>query len=194
MRRSATHGLLALVAFAAGLGPSACGGAPRGGPEAAFERVRLAVVLADAGRLYDALDLETRWAVDTVWQYQREMRQLVATFPPEAREREGRRTALGGDAADPRAFFVAWAATARPIDALGGGADGLGVLARIEPEGADAATAVTTTGRRLPLSRGPDGIWGWAGPREVFFAWRNEAANHVARLRESADLYRRAAP
>lgn len=163
-------------------------------PEAAFERLRLAVVLNDAGRLYDALDIETRWAVETVWKYQREMAGLVAGFPADARTREQRRTEPGGSATDPRIFFVAWAEGAGPFAELGGGESGLGLFARVERTAPDQALASTTTGVRVPLRKGSDQRWGYAGLAEPFFQWRNVAANDLSRLRENAAAYRKSPP
>lgn len=173
-----------LLALAGGCAPPA-----KGGPEGAFEKLRLAVVVGEPERLYDVLELETRWAVDTVYGYQREMADLVAKFPPEARGREAPRLALAAGAATPRAFFAAWARQTGSLASLGGDGPGLGVLARVERDGDGAARVVTTSGVIVPLARGSDGAWGYVGVKDELFRWRVQAANDLVRIRENAALY-----
>ena len=170
-------GLAVLVAVA-------CGGPAPRGPEAAFARLRVAIVARDPGLLYDALDLESRWAVETVWKYHRDIAELVERTYPAAR------VALAVRSAGPREFFGAWAAEHDLIAALGGDGDHLGGLVRVEPDGVRARVA-TTTGLTVPLAVGADGTWGYAGLRDELDRWRDDAGNDLSRTKASAALYAR---
>jgi hypothetical protein len=157
-----------------------CSSEPRG-PEAAFDRLRVAVGARDARLLYGALDSDSRWAVDSIWDYQRKIAGIVAKrFPPGARERELERVALAAGAASPAEFFAAWAASrGDPFAPLGDSADALGTFAR--RQGNDV---VTSTGRVIPMAAGPDGAWGYAAYREELTRWRGAAANDLKRIQE----------
>ena len=166
---------------------TACGSAVPRGPEAAFDRLRVAVAARDGRFLYDALDPESRWAVDSVWQSHRAVATLVAAWPDAARERELNRVAAAQASATARELLTH--DTARlgdPFVTLGGGAAGLGRLARVEQASTSAARIVTTTGLIVPVAAGPDGAWGYAGLRPTLLRWRDDAANDAKRLAEDA--------
>src|SRR5713101_1659603 len=91
-----------------------CACAPADDEGAALERLRVAVRARDPGLLFDALDADSRGAVDTVWRYQRQAAEVAAGFPPEPRARELRRLGMATAAPDVRAFFAAWVATRDP--------------------------------------------------------------------------------
>jgi hypothetical protein len=147
---------------------AACGAADGDGPEAARARVAVAVRARDPGLLFDALDAESRGAVDTIWRYQRESAELVARdFPPDARARELRRVARATAAGSAREYFAAWVAPRDPW--------------RAPPPAESGPVAV----------RDPRGRWGWAGYRDDLQRERDAAANDLARLKENAAIYRK---
>lgn len=164
-----------------------CQRSPAGGPEAAFERLAVAVAASDARLVYDALDTESRWAVDAVFQYHRDIGALAERrFPPEARERELARVAAARGASSAAEFFARQtvvAPLARLPDAMA-----LGKLARVDRRNDGGATIVTTTGVVLEFAPGPDGRWGFAGFRDELVRWRDVAANDWKRLEEEAAL------
>lgn len=165
---------------------------PRG-PEAAFERVRIAVAAHDARLLYDALDTESRWATDTLWSYQREIATLVERdFPPELRARALVRVSVAQKAPTARDFFAAWVSS-EVFVSLGHTASGLGAFARMEKQG-QATHILTATSLRIPFLAGPDGAWGYSALHEELVRLRNDVSNDLARTRENAALYARAKP
>ena len=168
-----------------------CGSAAPRDPRAGFERLRLAVAAHDARLLYDSLDLESRWAIDTVWKYQRELAEVVERdFPAEARDRELGRVSRARTAASSRDFFAAWTLDADPWPALGGAA-GLGEIATVESLSPSSARVTTTTGLAIPMAAGQDGIWGYAGLRATLTRWKDAAANDLSRTTDNAALYAR---
>ena len=171
MRRG-VFGLLLIVA--------SCSSEPRG-PEEAFARLRVAVGAQDPRLLYRALDSDSRWAVDSVWDYHKQIAKVVTDkVPPPARERELRRVEAATRAGSAADFFAEFA-TSRgdPFAPLGDSAEALGTFARVQ--GNDV---VTSTGRIVPMAPGPDGAWGYAAFREELARWRAAAANDLKRITE----------
>ena len=149
----------------------------------------MAVGAQDPHLLYRALDSDSRWAVDSVWRYHREIAKIVAEkFPPGARERELKRVERATRAGSPEELFAAFAATrGDPFAPLGDSAEALGTFARLEGN-----TVVTSTGRVVPLTKDPDGGWGYAAYHDELVAWRGAAANDLKRIQE--DLARQDHP
>src|SRR5205814_4405033 len=75
-------GVVALAVLAAGCSRGATT------PAEAYQRLAAAVATKDAGRLFDALDLETRWSWMSVQRAQRESYDIVLSNFPEGPERE----------------------------------------------------------------------------------------------------------
>ena len=153
------------------------------GPERAFDRLRVAVGAQDARLLYQALDSDSRWAVQSVWDYQKRIARIVeARYPPGVRERELERVAAAVRAGSPAEFFAeVMGARGDPFAALGGSAEALGSFVRREGH-----EVVTSTGRRVPMGAGPDGGWGYTGFHEELVRWRGAASNDLKRLEEDA--------
>jgi hypothetical protein len=149
------------------------------GPEAAFDRLRVAVAARDARLLYQALDGESRWAVESVWKAQRRIGALVAErYPEGARERELRRVEAAVGAGSPADFFAAFAgAREDPFARLGGSTDGLGTF-----QGRDGDCVITSTGIRVPMAAGGNGVWGYSAFREELVRWRGASANDLKRI------------
>lgn len=161
-------------------------------PEEAYARFSAAVGARDGGALFDALDQKSRWAWMSVQKYHREAYDIVLSSYPEGplRERETHRFEPGATATSARQLFSAEAAPGLfPMLAALVAAD-----ARVEtgPTGADAA-AVLASGARVPLARGEDGSWGFAGAVKDAEAQKVRAFHDLEVVRASAADYERAA-
>ena len=135
----------------------------------------------DAGQLYAALDLETRWSWMSVRRAHREAYDIVLSNFPEgpAREQQLRRFEAGALAENEAALFAQVFPAAR-WDELG---RGLPTNAAIEAVG-EREARVTVPGteagsRTLSFRRGDDGSWGFAGLA---------AEAEAQKLRAGADL------
>jgi hypothetical protein len=161
-------------------------------PEEAYRRFSAAVTAGDGAALYDALDQRSRWAYMTVQKYHREAYDIVLSNYPEGpvREREKRRFESAATASSGRELFRVETAPAllpmlRPLVA----AD-----ARIElaPSG-NEAYAVLASGPKVPLLRGENGGWGFAGLLQRAEDHGNRAYHDLEVVRASAADYERAA-
>ena len=185
MRRVAGPKSFALVSTAA-LVLAACGGpADASDPRAAFDRLRVAAAARDPQILYRVIDVDSRWALDTVWQYQRKMATLAEAMPTDARDRVLPRVAAARQAASPADFLGRQTWLGDPFARLGGGGDALGVLSSLSREGSRAVVR-TTTGVAVELTLGQDGLWGWSGLRAELDRWRTITANDLSRVEADA--------
>lgn len=160
-------------------------------PEEAYGRFREAVLAADGGKLFDAVDPDTRWAWMSVQKWHREAYDIVLSNFPEgpARERELRRFQAGATASSARELFRVEIADTLPM---------LVPLAvddakiEVDPAG-DSAAAVLVSGFRVPLRRGGNGGWGYAGLKEKAEEQKTRAYHDLENVRTSAADYERAA-
>jgi hypothetical protein len=170
----------------------------RGGktPEDAYQRLAEAVEAHDAERLFEALDLETRWSWMSVQRAQRESYDIVLSNFPEGPERERslRRFEPGATSEGARELF------ARQLDPkvwteLHAAVTAAGPAPRlvVAPDGAHAEVAAG--GRTLPFRKATDGHWGWgyaalaADAEEV----KRRATADLDLMRTSGADYERAA-
>ena len=160
-----------------------CGGDD---PEAAFDRLHAALAAGDPSVLYDALDTDSRWAVDSTWGYHREIATAAATMPEGARAKLMARVGLAAQAPTAAAWFGARAAELAPLALLGGSVAGLGTRTKLAVDGA-RATVTTSTGLAVPFVKGPDGKWGWSGLAERLAGEKGSAANDAARVKEDVE-------
>lgn len=163
---------------------------PAATPEATFDRLRLAVATRDARALYEALDRDSRWAIDTVWQYQREMAATARTMLPEVQARVLPRVELAEVCATPAELLVRQTRFGDPFERLGG-AQGLGPRVELVTDAPGQVRVRTAEGLVVPLAVDPEGRWGWSGLRAELTDWRHAVANDHGRL---ADDARRLAP
>ena len=178
------------VGLAAGLVPACQRKAKT--PEEAYARFSAAVAARDGGALFDALDQKARWAWMSIQKYQREAYDIVLSNYPEGaeRERESHRFEPGATATSARELFRAQAAPGLfpllvPL-AVGD--------ARVEPGASEAeAAAVLASGARVPLARGENGGWGFAGLTKDAEAQKVRAYHDLEVVRASAADYERAA-
>jgi hypothetical protein len=183
--------LVLLVSLAAAGAVAGCH-RPAKTPDEAYRRFSAAVTTGDGAALFDALDQQTRWAWMTIQKVHREAYDIVLSNYPEGpeRERESRRFEGGATATSARELFHAEVAA--------------GVLPRLAPlVAADArvegptpdghAAAVLTSGARVPLARGEDGSWGFAGLAKDAEERKTRAVHDLDVVRASAADYERAA-
>ncbi|HXI59441.1 MAG TPA: hypothetical protein VNO55_25415 [Polyangia bacterium] len=179
---------LAVVVAAGALG----GCAPKAKtPEEAYRRFSQAVRSGDGGALFDAVDPNTRWAWMSVQKWHREAYDIVLSNFPEgpARERELRRFQAGATATSGRELFRAEVAGTLPLLAPLVAAD-----AKIEVDATgDQAAAVLVSGIRVPLRRGGNGAWGFAGLAAQAEEQKTRAYHDLEAVRASAADYERAA-
>jgi hypothetical protein len=169
--------------------PACTGGAKT--PDEAFARFAQAVRAHSAPRLYQALDLETRWSWISIRRSQREAHDIVLSNFPEGPEREHalRRLVAGATSEDEAALFAAhldephWAELARGLPDAGRAID----------VDAHNAYVLTTDGRRLPFRRGPKGRWGYGGFFDEAEQLKRRAFADLELIRTSAADYERAA-
>ncbi len=160
-------------------------------PDEAYRRFSAAVTAQDGGALFDALDQPTRWAWMSTQKYQREAYDIVlSNFPDGEREREAKRFEGGATATSARELFVARVAPGvLPLFVPLVAAD-----ARVEETpGGVAAAAVLASGARVPLARGDDGSWGFAGLAKEAEDQKVRAYHDLEVVRASAADYERAA-
>jgi hypothetical protein len=187
------QGLLLAALWGAALG--AC---DRGGktPEDAYQRLAEAVEAHDAERLFEALDVETRWSWMSVQRAQRESYDIVLSNFPEGPERDRslRRFEPGALSEGARELFArqldprVWTDLAAAVTAAGANPR-LGVSA----DGLHAE--VTAGGRTLTFHKGTDGHWGWgyAGLAAEAEELKRRAAADLDLMRTSGADYERAA-
>jgi hypothetical protein len=188
--RARTARALALAAALA-----AAGGCTRGpkSPEDAYRQVAGAVAARDGGKLFDALDLETRWSWMTVQRAQREAYDITLSNFPEGpeRERQIRRFQAGALAGSPRELFskTVAAETWTELAPLAGAAPPAftGDGGRVTAPGPGGTTLVF---RRL--SHGHWG-WGYAGFADAAEQLKRRALADLEMVRASAADYERAA-
>jgi hypothetical protein len=169
---------------------AACNHRPKT-PDEAYRRFTAAVTAGDGGALFDALDQQTRWAWMSTQKYQREAYDIVlSTFPDGEREREARRFEGGATATSARELFSAHVAPGVlpmfvPLVAADAHVE--------EAPGGAAAAAVLASGARVPLARGDDGSWGFAGLAKEAETQKMRAYHDLEVVRASAADYERAA-
>lgn len=179
--------VLALIVLGA-----ASGCAPKAKtPQEAYRRFCAAVRSGDGGKLFDAVDPGTRWAWMSVQKWHREAYDIVLSNFPEgpARERELRRFQAGATASSARELFRAELAGTLPMLVPLAVDD-----AKIQTDpGGDTAAAVLVSGLRVPLKRGENGGWGFAGLAERAEEQKRRAYHDLENVRTSAADYERAA-
>lgn len=160
-------------------------------PEEAYRRFRVAVRAGDGGALFDAVDPATRWAWMSVQKWHREAYDIVLSNFPEgpARERELRRFQAGATASSARELFRAEIADTLPMLAPLAVDD-----AKVEVDATgETAAAVLVSGFRVPLRRGSNGGWGFAGLAQKAEELKQRAYHDLENVRTSAADYERAA-
>jgi hypothetical protein len=163
-------------------------------PAEAYQRFSAAVTAGDGAALFDSLDQQTRWAWMTFQKYHREAYDIVLSNYPEGpeRERESHRFQGGATATSARELFRAEAAPGLlPMLAPLVAAD-----AKIEGDSSSTdgkAAAVLASGARVPLARGEDGSWGFAGLEKDAKDLETRAFHDLEVVRSSAADYERAA-
>lgn len=160
-------------------------------PDEAYRRFSQAVRAGDGGALFDALDPASRWAWMSVQKWNREAYDIVLSNFPKgpARERELRRFQAGATASSARELFRVEITGTLPMLVALAVADAKIV---VDPAG-DTAAAVLVSGIRVPLRRGENGAWGYAGLGEQAEDKKARAYHDLEGLRASAADYERAA-
>ena len=161
-------------------------------PADGYKRLSEAVNAGDAGALFDALDQETRWNWMSIQKFHREAYDIVLSNYPEGevRERETRRFERAATASSARDLFIADAAPGllpmlKPLVL-----PGASIEAGATP---DEAAAVLASGARVPLRRGKNGGWGFAGLDRRAEEDKNRAYHDLELVRSSAADFERAA-
>lgn len=188
MGRVRAFGLqLAMVAQLATVGGCA-GGAQT--PEEAHQRLVQAVGARDAARLFDALDLETRWSWMSIQRAERETYDIILSNFPEGPDRDRllRRCQTGALSENARALFAsqleptAW-------EELAAGLPGAGAPQVVSADRAEVAAA----GRKLDYRRAGRRGWGYAGLAGRAEELKRRALADLELVRSSAADYERAA-
>ena len=184
MGRALSFGLpLAVMAVA-----SCAGGAPT--PEEAHQRLVQAVSTRDGARLFDALDLATRWSWMSIQRAQRETYDIILSNCPEGPERERllKRCQTGALSESARALFArqlepsAWDELAAELPAAGAPQVVSADLAELKAGG-------HTLGYRRAGRRG----WGFAGLAARAEDLKRRSLADLELVRASAADYERAA-
>ena len=168
---------------------------PATSPEEAFDQLLDAANASDPARLFDALDTDTQWAIETAHKSQREMRQLiVASYPPAERDAALARipAACEEDLERPRRYF-------RRTE---GAADILADLKRRlylgtgQPVGsvrkAEGIAEVWREGGSIfHFARDAKGRWGFMELRVSWERGRERALHELETVQKNAALYQR---
>jgi hypothetical protein len=164
-----------------------------GTPEEALAVLGQAVQARDGGRLYDALDLETRWSWMSIQRAERESYDIIlSNFPPgPERERQLRRCEAGALAQTPRELFArrvedaTWTELAAAVSQAGTPVS--------SGDGSEAQTE--GGGRKLIFRRNPHKRFGWgfAGLADEAEQIKRRAMADLEVVRTSAADYERAA-
>jgi hypothetical protein len=159
-------------------------------PEAAARAFVDAVRARDGRRLYESLDLETRWSWMTIHRARRDAREIImSSFPAERRERELARSAEGAEAAREVELFLT-TVDDKLWEELG---RGLADAPAVEAAGEGEARVRTRDGRALVFRRGQRGGWGFAGLAEPTERLKRRALADLDLVKASAADYERAA-
>jgi hypothetical protein len=191
-RGDATKGRARVVTgLVAALVAGCAGGAPS--PDEALKVLEQAVQARDGGRLYDALDLDTRWSWMSIQRAERESYDIIlSNFPAGAdRERQLRRCEAGALAENARDLFAqrledtTWAEL--------GAALAHASAPVVSSDGAQAE--VDGNGHRLIFRRPAKGRYGWgfAGLSDRAEEIKRRAMADLELVRTSAADYERAA-
>jgi hypothetical protein len=184
------------LALSVALAPGCGGGAKT--PEEAYQRLAEAVTARDARRLYDALDLETRWSWMSVQRAQRESYDIVLSNFPEGHERERalRRFETGAHSESAGELFGR-ELDPQTMDDLGERVAALGPSPVLTAEGTRAESSAPggKEAGRLVFRKTPDRHWGWgyAGLADRAEQIKRRALADLELMRSSAADYERAA-
>ena len=188
MARLSSHGLRCLVVGL--LAAAACSKGARS-PEEAYRRFSEAVTAADGARLFDALELDTRWSWMSVQRAHREAYDILLSNHPEGaeRERQLKRFEAGALAQSARDLFV------RELDQATWLELRRAVGERIQTLDAARAEVALASGQRFPFRKDPGGKWGWgyAGLAEQGEQVKRRAAADLDLIRTNAADHERAA-
>lgn len=163
-------------------------------PEEAYRRLTEAVAARDGERLFEALDLDTRWSWMSIQRAHREGYDITLSNFPEGHERERqlRRFEAGAHSESAAALFAKELPAARWGElaaALGSGPASAIVIT------GDTAEAKSGAGKKLSFRKSQDKNWGWgyaglAGEAEQL---KRRALYDLELIRAGAADYERAA-
>jgi hypothetical protein len=191
-RQSIVLRLRVLVLISAVLAAQAGCGNKAKTPAEAFTRFADAVKAGDGGKLFDALDQETRWNWMSIQKFHREAYDIVLSNFPEGpeRERATKRFEKAATASSARELFKNDAApTLLPMFVPLTLANG----PIVNGPGDDQAAATFANGGRVELKRGKNGGWGFAGLSKQAEEGKDRAYHDLEVVRASAADYERAA-
>jgi len=159
-------------------------------PEVAHQRLVQAVGARDAARLFDALDLETRWSWMSIHRAERETYDIILSNFPEGAERERllRRCQTGALSENARTLFAQQLEPATWEEL----AAGLPAAGAPQVVGTDRAELVAG-GRKLDYRRAGRRGWGYAGLAARAEEIKRRAMADLELVRTSAADYERAA-
>jgi hypothetical protein len=174
---------LAVIAVA-----GCAGGAPT--PEEAHQRLVQAVEARDGARLFDALDLQTRWSWMSIQRAERETYDIILSNFPEGPERERllRRCQTGALSESARALFARQLEPAT-WNQLAAGLPGTGAPQVVSADRAELAAGA----RKLDYRRAGRRGWGYAGLAAQAEDLKRRALADLELVRSSAADYERAA-
>lgn len=162
--------------------------------EDAYLHLAKACAKGDPARLFDALDTDTQWSIETVQHNQREMRRLVLeSYPPEERDRALARIpeAVEEDEEHPRRYFRRLPDSPAKLAEVGRRMQ----LGEGRPVGSVdqktwTATVWRTGGSILHFARDAKGRWGFSELRPDWEHAKLRATHDLETVRQNAALYR----
>ena len=148
----------------------------------------------DGEKLYESLDLETRWSWMTVRRANREAYDIILSNFPEGAERDQRSRRYEAAAqSDSEAALFAEQLTPARWEELAGAIRGLPDQPPLQPVGADEVTVAAASGQPLRFRKGQDGRWGYAGMAAEGEDRKRRASADLELTRSSAADFERAA-
>jgi hypothetical protein len=162
MRRCAVAALVVACALGCSRGAKS--------QEEAARRLAEAVRQGNTAAVYDVVDQETRWSIDSVWKYHQQcLAAIEESYPTDAQARESRRFI---DAASARDF-------------LKGHEERYHELAGLAPRVGQLGAA--------DFARDQRGQWGYTGLRALWEDAKQRASHDLETVRASAAAYKQAA-
>jgi hypothetical protein len=155
-------------------------------PSGAFQDMAECIDDADARCLYDKLDRDSRWSIQTIHQYLKEASSLVKkSYPADKRQNAYGSWREEAFASDPEAVFETWCLKRRCLEQV---AKGFGAIVKTTTIKPDNVVVKTTRGHSFPLFFA-EGRWGLSLFREELQKGKLRALDRIEQVRKNAAEY-----
>ena len=161
-------------------------------PEQAFRGVERAIAAGDAVAIYNLVDLQTRWAIQSTHRDQRLQRTIIEAKYPEAEAQKALATLRAAEEADPAMFFKRVNDERRVVEAFRKRLGSTSGPIKSKIDGPDAVWVARQDGMPFHFAKNKDGTWGWNELRGDWVLEQDRAQHAVKTVQENAKLYQKA--